>query len=512
MVILSRLVKMGLNEYEEILAKMFAVCPSAFHDTMPWMKRGHTIIDDGLMRLRFVLGPNIRRGKEFGYHFTGCQFYELFVGVIFSALRGNCGNWVECFDISSLVPLEKEKEQLKRSASFAKAKAKDPSKAWKRYPYNIVLCDDGVRWPDGKVEMFDIRGIMSYSHTRDKAIHYVIDKLLEGDPLPLGTQIILDFEKEGPIQIIREEGTPRNGAFRLHAWNHLFGEADLQMAMWTWLFRSNDVEIRSGDTDTLGVIGGLVEKAARDSFGSGDEKKRTREAWIAAVNKIFPNKIIWSRGAMRGKAQTADRQNAKARAKRLAAAKAQGKRLDEKEPEIRTHHKPIELPVLVKALLQLGVTMKVVNLILCHGMGSDFNEKAALAAQTGVVNVWRDLLAHKEPLDQITWDDASLFERGRRCVWKQIIGSPNVVQAGYIYRQHGEWKDTCDDTGFQQAYEYLCAFWDKVPRNRQQESSDEMKEFGVMMCLWGTQYWMFPFSTLILEPPSPFATKREWED
>lgn len=497
---------MGLKEYEEVLKKMHEVCPSAFLDTMPWMNRGSTVIDDGLMRLRFVLGPNVRQNQP--YMFTGKQFYALFTDVIFAALRAGCGAWIECFDIASLVPPEKEGEQKRRTESRKTNEQKDASKAWKRYPYNIEICDEGVRYADGRTEMLDIRGIMSYQVSRDKAIRYVIG-CLENEPIPLGTQVIIDFDEDGPIQVIRREGTSRNAVFHLAGWSHLFGEADLQMPLWAWLFRKTDVEIRSGDTDTLCVLGCMIEQAARDSL---DKEDPEREELIKAIRELLPNKIIWSRGALRGSTTTKARASVKAKAKRLFEAQAKGRRLEEKAPEpVRTHHHPIDLIELVCALLQMGVSMKVVTLILGHGMGSDFNKKDALAAQTGVTNVWVRLQDFKARLAKLKWHSSSLVRRQRKCVWDRVLGEPALADAGFIYSPGAEWKDG-SDSDFDKACEVLMEFWEGVPRKRHEESSLETQKFGAMMCLWGTQYWMFPFSSIRVDPPSAFATADEWKE
>jgi hypothetical protein len=501
---------MGLGELVAILDKMFETCPSAFHESMPWMNRGHTIIDDGLMRLRFVLGPNVKGGM--GYMFTGKQFYELCMSVVFTALRGGCGAWVGCFDIASLVPLEKEPEQKKRTDSRKASEKKDASRAWKRYPTEVEFCDEGVRNPDGVVEMFDIRGVMSNQTVRNKALWYVLDTLAN-EPIPLGTQVIFDFEEQGPVQVIRREGTSRNAVLRLNGWRHLFGEADQQMALWTWLFRASDVEIRSGDTDTLAVIGALVENATRATLAS--EKEPTREDLIAAIARVFPNKIMWSRGAMRGSSTTKARQSVKARSKRLIEAQAKGKRLEEKLPEaVRTHHHPIAIKDLVAALLQMGVSMKVVILILCHGMGSDYNEKNNLAAQTGVPNVWVHMLANKAKLDQLTWRPSSLLKRGRACVWARVLCGLDGVELIYNHNPKalGAWKEEDNDKEFDEACRVLIEFWDGVPRRQHGSSSRELQEFGALMCLWGTQYWMFPFDLITIDAPSPFATTEEWNE
>lgn len=500
---------MGLKEYVAILEKMFEVCPSAFHESMPWLNRGYTIIDDGLMRLRFVVGPNVKRGSQYAYQFTGLQFKELFAGVIYDALRGNCSTWVQGFDIAGLVPREKEPEQKKRTQTRKKADKKDPSKAWKRYSHDVQICDEGVRNADGSTEMFDIRGIMSHQVTRDKAIHYVIGKLAN-EPLPPGTQIILDFEEAGPLQIVRCPGTGRNGVFRLDAWTHLFGETDQQIALWTWLFRNTDVEIRSGDTDTLAVVGAMIENAARATLKSQEEEDRKQV--MAAVAKIFPKQIMWNRGALRGSNNAKERASVKAKTKRLLEAQARGRRLEEKAPEpARTHHKPIDVKAIVVALLQLGLTMKAIILILCHGMGSDFNEKGALAEQTGVSQIWVHLLRHKQTLAQLEWHNSSLTQRGLWCIWDRLLGEPAIAQSGYIYT-HKECKPhDDDDKGFNEACRELVAFWDSAPRRACSPSSDERKLKGALMCLWGTQYWMFPFDSIVIEPPSPFANVEEWK-
>lgn len=490
---------MGLGEQEQIIQKLFELHPEAFLDSLPWMNRGHVVFDDGLMRLRFVKGPN------FDYTFTGTQFYQLFTDVIFKSLKNNCGVWIESFDISEFVPREKEPEQLARVAGRKKSEAKDKSKAWKRYPFSAEFCPEGII-VDGVTEPFDIRGVVSYGPLRSKLVQYVIDCLVL-DPIPLGTMVIIDFDTDSPVQIIRREGTDRNVAMRLCAHRHLFGEADQQACLYTWLFRHRDVEIRSGDTDTLAIVGNMIEQAA---LAACDSKEPNVDELLVAIKKVFPNQIIWSRGAIRGGAKAKARQSIKGKVKRLAEAQAKGRRLDEKMPDLpRSTHRPIDLKKIVEIVNRQGLGMRVFCK-LCHGTGSDYNKKHRLAAETNIDNVWSHAVSHKQALRAIRCPASSLIRRGHACVWEQVRGSVDVYNAKLIYHngdnkqiEFKEYKEEeSDEATYESAVKVLKNFWYGVKRKKLKFSDEE--ELGIRMCLWGDQYWSFPFHTLAISAPSPF--------
>jgi hypothetical protein len=161
--------------------------------------------------------------------------------------------------------------------------------------------------------------------------------------------------------------------------------------------------------------------------------------------------------------------------------------------------------------------MKAIILILCHGMGSDFNTKERLAAQTGLANVWLRLKNYTERLTELEWHPFSLIQRGRACVWAQVLGHPDVPLSGMIYSHNAKalvpWKGSGDDdASFKKSCALLVEFWEGVTRTRYEAVSSSVQEFGATMCLWGTQYWMFPFASITIEAPSPFATAQEWKE
>lgn len=486
---------MGLNDLEDILEKLWTLFPSAFLESMPFMKAGHTIISDGLMRLKFATGP------KFNNMFTGHEFYTLVTDVIFSALRSNCGTWIECFDIGKLVPTQKDEERKRRRDAAAKAEEKNPGKAPERYPIWAEFCDAGIiERPGAEPKPFDNRGVIGFEPLRNKLLQYVIDRL-RSEGIPYGTQIIFDFKFDAPVSVVRKEVGGSNHVSKLDKYSHLFGEADLQMPMWAWIFRHNDVEIRSGDTDTLPIICALVEQA----------------------NPAMANQVIWTRGRMKGSGQGKKRAAAKAKIKRLLAAQAKGRRLHEKVPEIveteavRTHHRSVDFKAIVNMLSMRGISMKTFIMIVCHGTGSDFNLKTRLAHQTNIQNIFTAIEDKqiRARIEAIHWSSFALVKRDQGCVWEQILGNKNMLGAGLVYdideKNFKEWNDQeyrnygafDDDREYRIAEEALLSFWRGIERRQSVEYNDAEEKLGVLCSFWATQYWMFPFSTLIKIGPPP---------
>lgn len=114
------------------------------------------------------------------------------------------------------------------------------------------------------------------------------------------------------------------------------------------------------------------------------------------------------------------------------------------------------------------------------------------------------MLAHKDKLDEICWENASLVNRGQACVWERVLGHPDVQKNCGI--EYPEWQGKGDeDEGYNAARDTLWWFWTNAPRRKDDTASLADQEKGVLMTLWGTMYWMFPWSVITKSAPSPFG-------
>lgn len=162
----------------------------------------------------------------------------------FIKMLGDINVLVINLDDDENTPKEKLQEQEKRTGQKP------------QYPVNVEFMDEGIqveRPLEGRrevvheVELVDLAKVIDTRKVRKKLWHYVLE-LLKTRKLPERAWVIFNYDKSGPWLF-------RNGKPGVHMkeWAHAFGEHDVSLAFWSWLFQEYDILVESVDTDIIPI-------------------------------------------------------------------------------------------------------------------------------------------------------------------------------------------------------------------------------------------------------------------
>jgi len=206
--------------------------------------KGRVLIQDRLCRMHdfaYIQGKRIeglRTSRDIaGLVLEGIETH-------FIKMLGDINVLVINLDDDENTPKEKLQEQEKRTGQKP------------QYPVNVEFMDEGIqveRPLEGRrevvheVELVDLGKVIDTRKVRKKLWHYVLE-LLKTRKVPEKAWVIFNYDKSGPWLF-------RNGKPGVHKpeWAHAFGEHDVSLAFWSWLFQDYDVMVESVDTDTIPI-------------------------------------------------------------------------------------------------------------------------------------------------------------------------------------------------------------------------------------------------------------------
>ncbi len=390
-------IKMGWDDQKAIIEKCQEIAPSAFVDKIPPFKTRKVDISDGPTRLRYAKGVN-------EYMYAGEQFYRnVFAKPIREALKDNTKVWLELCDVDTLMCRAKFREQNDRSAKLKQAEKKRKEKKDKiplpKYDPESTFCESGLRSPDGNsVQMFNIQSISGNKALRNKLLTFCGEMLMMDPIIPLGCSVIMQHLPIGPGKFVKLPEAEANAYFLLNTHKHPFGEADMQIAFWAFIYgstrpqseeeetgdRPSNIEVHTTDSDLLGILCNVVAKLNAEET----KEKRTQ--------------IYWNRG-----------------------------RIIKHDGKDHGNHKLIHINSLVYHLEKREWSIPKF-LTIGHIFGSDFAWKSDLCPGVTFTGAWTTLIANMKDLDAIYVPAASLVKRKCFAVWEHVLWNPNELSLEYM--------------------------------------------------------------------------------
>jgi hypothetical protein len=206
--------------------------------------KGRVLIQDRLCRMHdfaYIQGKRIeglRTSRDIaGLVLEGIETH-------FIKMLGDINVLIINLDDDENTPKEKLQEQEKRTAQKP------------QYPVNVEFVDEGVqveRPLEGlrevvhEVELVDLSKVMDTRKIRKKLWHYVLE-LLKTRKLPEKAWVIFNYHKTGPWLFC--DGKP---GVHMTEWAHNFGESDISLNFFCYLFQGYDILIESVDTDNIPI-------------------------------------------------------------------------------------------------------------------------------------------------------------------------------------------------------------------------------------------------------------------
>ena len=190
------------------------VSNGAFSEDMAAI-RGDIQIVDLLTRLYRA------RNANYTHMFTGAELAAHVARWAQDALQnGSAQLVIFCVDEQSRVPTEKKVEQARRDAERSSRKG-----GAVKYPSGTVICDQGVREPQGVPEPLDVTRLMATRELRPAVWRYLVDIWRRVPPVTTGMFI---FDSQAMQAHVFYDGH----CFLLQTPHNTFGEGDLKCIYW----------------------------------------------------------------------------------------------------------------------------------------------------------------------------------------------------------------------------------------------------------------------------------------
>ena len=267
--------------------------PGAWLSVMPGKtpgSRGKAILQDSLCKQHSL--AQVPAGVRINHSWTSRDLAKRFFQPVqehFYSSSSAVRVIVFSLDDDFNTPKEKAREQAQRD------------KARPQYAKDVDFVDHGVvrKLPISptetvdQVELIDLAKVIASRTVRKKLWQYYL-KYMKTVQLPLGTSVILSFDRAGPW-LFQGGKAP----VQMTQWCHNLGETDVGILFWIWMLRDFDLEIETIDTDYIPICFSYLSAAPTDVWpksliwkyeeirGSGKAKSKTNQ--IVDLLKLYKN-------------------------------------------------------------------------------------------------------------------------------------------------------------------------------------------------------------------------------
>lgn len=209
-----------------------------------------------------------------------------------------------CWDKSEYVPREKRLLQEKRLADFLARGVKERKEQkgyqpgadkYTLYPDGCVICDAGVRHPDGRVELIDMGRLMMTRSLRPSFYNYLMNCMVQDPEWPAHANIIVDSSLFGGIPQLFLPGSIPDDQVKvdvsclipLPTLKNCLGEAEKAAIWWSRLMINSFPE----DCCVVRAIDGDVIPMLVHHYWN-DQKNADRVRWISKDGRCHLGNLL----------------------------------------------------------------------------------------------------------------------------------------------------------------------------------------------------------------------------